>query len=426
MPTITIKNVGPVKEATLDLNKINVFMGPQSSGKSTVAKIISHCTWVEKDVATDQSLDEHTDGEELINHLENFHKMKGYFKPESIISYKSNTIEIDYISEKLSIRWVDQYAYFRSKISYIPSERNMVILPEVEKVQFPNNNIRSFIFDWLDSRKNHPKDENLTIPGLGMSFYYSENSRESHIIGKEDEAYDILLSDASSGLQSITPLVTVVNNLTHWIYENGEDASFERMKKIKNAGQRILSEVTSSFKQIDNNINVVHRNKELNALFEQYKKGDKSAGIVMDYFGTISDRLFKVQNSQFIIEEPEQNLFPQAQRDLIYYLLEKCQDEEKDHRMTITTHSPYILYALNNCMLGKLVENKLSDEEWNHVKCRSSLIDPQKVSIHQIENGELKPIQQNDGLIGENYFDANMKEIMDDYYMFLNHYDDEE
>ena len=41
MNTITIRNVGPIKDVTLDLNKVNVIMGPQSSGKSTIAKTIS-------------------------------------------------------------------------------------------------------------------------------------------------------------------------------------------------------------------------------------------------------------------------------------------------------------------------------------------------------------------------------------------------
>ena len=60
MSTITIKNIGPIKEVVeISLNRINVFMGPQSSGKSTIAKIISFCTWVEKDVATSQSLSEY-------------------------------------------------------------------------------------------------------------------------------------------------------------------------------------------------------------------------------------------------------------------------------------------------------------------------------------------------------------------------------
>ena len=41
MTHIVIKNVGPIKNAEFDLNKINVFMGPQSSGKSTIARLIA-------------------------------------------------------------------------------------------------------------------------------------------------------------------------------------------------------------------------------------------------------------------------------------------------------------------------------------------------------------------------------------------------
>ena len=40
MAKITIKYVGPLKEVTLDIKRINVFMGPQSTGKSTIAKIM--------------------------------------------------------------------------------------------------------------------------------------------------------------------------------------------------------------------------------------------------------------------------------------------------------------------------------------------------------------------------------------------------
>lgn len=53
MTHILIKNVGPIKNVELDLNKINVFMGPQSSGKSTIAKILCHCQWVEKQCFSD-------------------------------------------------------------------------------------------------------------------------------------------------------------------------------------------------------------------------------------------------------------------------------------------------------------------------------------------------------------------------------------
>ena len=56
------------------------------------------------------------------------------------------------------------------------------------------------------------------------------------------------------------------------------------------------------------------------------------------------------------------------------------------------------------------------------------MINPKKVSIYEIRNGVLtqKDIQQEDGLIGANYFDQNMKALMVDFYVFLKYYDDEE
>ena len=49
-PYITIQNVGPIKDLTLPLNRINVLIGPQSSGKSTIAKLLSFCSWLEKEM----------------------------------------------------------------------------------------------------------------------------------------------------------------------------------------------------------------------------------------------------------------------------------------------------------------------------------------------------------------------------------------
>lgn len=52
MSHITIKYIGPLKEVSLYIKRINVFMGPQSTGKSTIAKIISQALWAEKNFLT--------------------------------------------------------------------------------------------------------------------------------------------------------------------------------------------------------------------------------------------------------------------------------------------------------------------------------------------------------------------------------------
>ena len=56
MSKIKIKNFGPIRNGFIneghpdfiDINKVTVFIGPQGSGKSTIAKLVSCFTWIEK------------------------------------------------------------------------------------------------------------------------------------------------------------------------------------------------------------------------------------------------------------------------------------------------------------------------------------------------------------------------------------------
>ena len=425
MITIEIKNIGPIIEVSeIILKRINVFMGPQSSGKSTIAKIISFCTWVEKDVATSQSLSEYQENKTYFKErLESFHKIKGYFNCNSYIHYKSDVVDIIWEDEKCSISWVNKYAYKRSKIAYIPSERNMVILPEARKSEFGNTNIRSFLFDWFEARKKYSNENDLSVLNLGVNYYYVEGSEEDHIRCKNnDTEYDILLSNASSGLQSITPLIVMIEYLTKWIYDE-DTISFdqdERKQRVK----RILA-VEKVLKPYYNkeDLPIGALQKLVNSFNAKLHEKEEKAVKYFDNYNTISNSLFKTTNSQFIIEEPEQNLFPETQRDLVYYFLRNCLNKE-GNRLTLTTHSPYVLYALNNCMMAGLVSDKMEANELSKLKCNQSKINPVDVSIYEIREGVVREsIQGEDGLISDNYFDQKMKDLMDDFYLMLNHYE---
>ena len=124
----------------------------------------------------------------------------------------------------------------------------------------------------------------------------------------------------------------------------------------------------------------------------------------------------KYHYTQLIIEEPEQNLFPETQRDLVYHLLRLMQNG-RENELVITTHSPYILYALNNCMMGYLVKDNIAEES---LLCKDSMVDPNMVSIWEINNGELVQIQDaNTKTLGKHYFNRNMNSIMNEYYIML-------
>jgi len=52
--------------------------------------------------------------------------------------------------------------------------------------------------------------------------------------------------------------------------------------------------------------------------------------------------------SSFVIEEPECNLYPEKQVELFNYIISSLRSN--DCTMTITTHSPYLLSAMNNLL----------------------------------------------------------------------------
>lgn len=92
MARLIIRNVGPICSLDIRLNKVNVFIGPQGSGKSTIAKIISFCSWMEKvNDATKRAV---ADG--LIKRLSSFHHMEEYFTEKSVILYVGDNVAFAY------------------------------------------------------------------------------------------------------------------------------------------------------------------------------------------------------------------------------------------------------------------------------------------------------------------------------------------
>jgi energy-coupling factor transporter ATP-binding protein EcfA2 len=387
---IKIRNVGPIKEVDIDLNKINVFMGPQSSGKSTIAKIISYCTWVEKRRLSDGEFNE-----DVRKQLLKFHHLdENYFDVNSYFEYAGNLITISYNgkhlqkTEKIEVKEDKILEYKKTKNIYIPAERNFVsVVPNLKKYNETNDSILNLVYDWFSAKRNFTKEKSLAILNFEIDYYYQENADTDMLILNKSQK-EISLDTASSGLQSITPLMVLLEFLTKNLYDEKHSLSVIETNYLNTLIKKILNSKINT----DNRIHNLQNNRT------------------------------KYHSAQFIIEEPEQNLFPETQRDLVCYLLNKMSADSREHRLTITTHSPYILYAMNNCMLGGLVSEKMKESDKEKIKCKNSFINPQEVSIYEIHDGVLKSIQQNDGLVSANYFDAKMKELMDDFYVMLNHY----
>ena len=212
----------------------------------------------------------------------------------------------------------------------------------------------------------------------------------------------------------------MIEFLTKWIYDE-DIISFEQDERRSRTNKILLEE--KLLKPYNDNLHIEDLQELSKFFIKKLDEKEEKAVKCLDDYKTIFNNLFETANSQFIIEEPEQNLFPETQRDLVYYFLQKCLNKE-GNRLTLTTHSPYILYALNNCMMAGLVSDKMNRKELSKLKCNHSKVSPSFVSIYEIRDGVVeKTIQGEDGLISDNYFDQKMKDLMDDFYLMLNYYE---
>jgi len=422
MRKLVIDNIGPIGHVDLNLKRVNVIIGPQSAGKSCILKIACFCAWAEKRIQLEQGRNGFEDVRYVEENLIEFHKLGEFFEHGKGSKFRYETehlwlcYDFDNREEPFSWDWKKNghWKYKRSQVSYIPAERNLIAaIPNWMEVTMPFDYVRSFISDWSMTRQFYGENSGLNVLNLGVCYYYDKQSGKDYVVLKNGKR--LPLSNGSSGLQSAIPMLAYLDYLFINQYKGDKVGSISREseneeilnrifdKKFKK-GLTTLSETESPYiGQFD----VGKRKFKSEAEYRECKK--------------LYDAYTLTWNSDIYLEEPELNLFPKTQLDLISLLLSKS--KVHGDSLFIATHSPYVLYALNNCMLGGLVEREIRKTEIETYSDRGSWIPPKDVAVWEMrgdvtslgmESGVM-PLQDEDGLIRGNYFDRIMMYVMSDF-----------
>lgn len=423
MKQLIIKNFGPIKDISIPLNRINLFIGSQSCGKSSISKIVSFCSWLENECIKNQKI-VNADNMFVTRNLYNYHRLSGYVNKNSYFKYETDSIIIEFKDGNIDISFGTKFYESQAhKTSYIPAERIIASVPGVRTFEMSHNNLRTFLFDWWKMAPHFQKDNAMILPSVDVKYYYSSDTYQDKIIMPDGNELEMPM--ASSGLQSLIPLYAHLKYATEWIYEHEDEVSYEKKEAekeaffrlfLRNAKEEIPEDYLKDFlsrSKSDDYVNFLDKSKHFDDI---NKLPDEVKGIV-----TLIQNVMIKHYTNIIIEEPELNLFPQTQVEMLYDIMLMFK-EERDN-LYITTHSPYILYALNNCMLSYLVKEKLSDPEiLEAIDFGGCPVNPKDVSVWQIEkgmivgmNGVNSTIQDEDCLIRENYFDNIMGDVITDF-----------
>jgi len=406
MRKIVISNVGPITgRVKIIFRRFCVLIGPQSSGKSTIAKLLSTCMWLEKEACTTLSEKVLPDGVDFRNFVEDFHRMHGYIHPESSeVKYESDFVIIQYVHGDFTLRIKPNNKYRRIKVSYIPSDRNVITMKDLELREMESTNFRSFLFDWFYCRKYFNSENKTDILELGVKYYFEKVGGENRdtIIHQNGHTYSTSLYDASSGMQSAVPLVITAKFFTGKYFDvYDKEVSFEVEQRKGELIGRLVSKYFPATAEKSSSQQFIDVTKAGPA---QENTSYEAALAVRDDF----NRLTSPNSTAFVIEEPEQNLFPQTQLDLMKDIISCCNNELHPSIAMITTHSPYILSAVNILMFaGKLASMGVDSELFSDVVPSRCIIKPDDIEVYSVKDGSCHTIKEpNTGLINQNDLDS--------------------
>ena len=220
MRRLSIRNLGPVREADIELGRTNVIIG-EAAGKSCVMKTAAFCARAEKEIRRAPSHRWFGEEGSFLRDLLAFYRMEGYGREDTRIGYETDLVRFSYdnsTGEFAIEREEERQDSAFPHIAYIPTERNIVAaVPNWKDAGAGDDYVRGFMLGWERARCSCGKGAD--IPVLDVTYRYDKTSHGDLTgIGGGRETGMI---NASSGLQSAVPLYVYVDYITG--HGGGED-----------------------------------------------------------------------------------------------------------------------------------------------------------------------------------------------------------
>ncbi|MDQ3798809.1 MAG: ATP-binding protein [Acidobacteriota bacterium] len=420
--TITIKSFGGLKNVSIPLNSINIFIGKQASGKSVTVKLIYFFRKVYEDIF--DGLTENKAHKKINEDITaRFNK---YFPPESwsrkdfFIEYKIDEIAFNLFGQDQNFSFenisVEKKVKSNLKINSSKLINKISLLREVILKSLESQEVPEFL-------KKEPLDEVAKmIYQIGLGKFSKTFGLQRFIPAGRSFFSNIqssIFSILSSG-RSFDPFLVEFGAA----YENTKNDLFDsRLNKPQKYIQDSLSEILGA--KFDTNKAgdyLIHKDgRKINLLF--CSSGQQEAlplAIILENMFTKFMDISAIYT--LYIEEPEAHLFPSAQKKIVELIATAYNLSNGMSQMFITTHSPYILTSFNNLLqAGELLEKGVSKRKLFKIVPQFEVLKPRELNAYAFADGDVKSlIDEETGLISADLLDEVSEEIAIEFDQLLN------
>lgn len=389
MEELIIRKLGPIEYMKLSVKNFMIFTGAQASGKSTAAKSIFFFKNI-KNILLTQIRKKYLLERELNISLKN----------RLIREIRANFLQIFGTTWCMDREMSMKYKYF----------------DELSIEVFLKEDPRKPNYIWVDfsemlSQKLEELDKNIK----------SEDLNDLDVLRKKiddifKDEYEVIYIPAGRSM------ITLLSSQWNYIYSSMDDSQKRSIDYCTQSYLENILKLKLSFNiplemMVDNIIKTTNRkiNKELlyqaiklmkNVLKGEYitAEGEERLQISKERYikinfassgqqevvwilNTLFYYLLNNKKAYFIIEEPESNLFPNAQKLVIEFI---ALIKNKGNKILITTHSPYVLGTVNNLLYADKIskEKSVLKHEIEKIISANIWIDFCNFAAYFLENGK--------------------------------------
>lgn len=415
MNKLIISDFGPIKNVELEVKDFCAFIGPQASGKSTIAKLLYFFLFVKEDLMQ--------------------------FAVEAMtanVSKDTPTFVLIDIKKRLRTRFIQLFGTTKHMkeftISFIYKEEYKIILSLKEgyvNVGFSSafekdlTQIISQVNNHISSKSDTgilfaSPDEAMLVQAANRKFIQEVRKLLNELMGADDST--VIYVPASRSL--LATMSDYIHRLISDSYGMLPDSTLdysvkafiERITQLKKIFSQSLDEIIrDKAKLSDSDVKInMESLDQVKFLITRILKGEyrydrdeerlyysdtEYVKLSLSSSGQqeavwILQLIFYLilNNTQatLVIEEPEAHLFPEAQMYMVWLMVLFA--NQKGNRLIVTTHSPYILTSVNNLLYAEQVAEVAGVEPVEKIIPSPYWLDFNRLSVNMIGEGEITSV----------------------------------